>query len=501
MKSAADYADRHLRTFERPPVPSPDAIDDVYLIGICGTGMGALAGLFRQAGYDVRGTDEAAYPPMSTHLAAQDIPVLEGYDPAHLDPPPDLTVVGNACRPTHPEAAAARERGLVQQSFPEALGHFFLGADRQSVVVAGTHGKTTTTGLLVHTLHHAGVDAGFLVGGVMQNTGRSYHLGTDAPFVVEGDEYDSAYFDKRPKFMHYRPTTALVSSVEFDHADIYADGADYRRAFETFVGTVEADGLLALCADAPDVRALAAHTDAPVRTYGLADGADVRATGVRHAPDGYSFTLVVNGTAQTDVHLPLHGRYNLQNALGVALLALHHGLSPAQVADGLATFEGMKRRQEVRGEPGGVLVLDDFAHHPTAVDATIRAVRAAHPDRRLVAVFEPRSNSSRRKIFEGPYGRAFDAADRALLKAPPVRHNDEADAMLDPQAVVQTIADRGTPAATYADVDRLLAALVDTLRPNDVALLMSNGSFDGLPDRLLDALDDARQTGNKAIAG
>ena len=490
MKSAADYADRSLRTFERPPVPPPDAIDDVYLIGICGTGMGALAGLFQQAGYDVRGSDEAAYPPMSTHLAAQDIPVLEGYAPAHLDPPPDLTVVGNACRPTHPEATAAREGGLVQQSFPEALGHFFLGPDRRSIVIAGTHGKTTTTGLLVHTLHHADVDAGFLVGGVMQNTDRSYHLGTDAPFVVEGDEYDSAYFDKRPKFLHYRPTAALVSSVEFDHADIYPDPADYRRAFETFVGTIDANGLLALCADDADVRALAAHTDAPVRTYGLTEDADVRATNVEHTPDGQSFTLVVDGTAATDVRLPLHGRHNLQNALGVALLALHEGLPASQVAAGLSTFAGMKRRQEVRGEPGGVLVLDDFAHHPTAVDATIRAVRAAHPDRCLVAVFEPRSNSSRRKIFEDPYSRAFDAADRAVLKAPPVRHNDEADAMLDPQTVVQTLTERGTPASTYADVDALLPALVDTLRPGDIALLMSNGSFDGLHEQLLDALDE-----------
>jgi UDP-N-acetylmuramate: L-alanyl-gamma-D-glutamyl-meso-diaminopimelate ligase len=491
MKSISDYADSALRTFERPPVPPPDAIDDVYLIGICGTGMGALAGLFQQAGYDVRGADEAAYPPMSTHLAAQGIPVLEGYDPAHLDPPPDLTVVGNACRPAHPEATVAREEGLVQQSFPEALGHFFLAPDRRSIVLAGTHGKTTTTGLLVHTLHTAGVNAGFLVGGVMQNTGRSYALGTDAPFVVEGDEYDSAYFDKRPKFMHYRPDTALVSSVEFDHADIYASADEYRRAFERFVGMLDAnDGLLALCADAPSVRGLAEATSSRVQTYGLCADADVGATRVRTTPEGQAFILTVDGVKRGPMHLPLHGEHNLQNALGVALLARSEGCSPQQIADGFATFNGMKRRQEVRGEPGGVRVLDDFAHHPTAVDATIRAVASAHPDRRLVAVFEPRSNSSRRKIFEDPYGRAFDAADRVFLKAPPVRHNDDLATMLDPAAVVAAIRERGVPAHAFAEVNTLLAALIDALTAGDIALLMSNGSFDGLHEKLLDALTD-----------
>jgi UDP-N-acetylmuramate: L-alanyl-gamma-D-glutamyl-meso-diaminopimelate ligase len=486
--SIDDLPDADLRRFERPAVPPPDAIEDVYLIGICGTGMGALAGLFKQAGYAVRGADDGVYPPMSTHLAAQDIPVLEGYDPAHLDPAPDLTVVGNACTPTHPEAAYAREHELPQQSFPEALAHCFLTEARRPLVVAGTHGKTTTTGLLVHLLRHAGIDPGYLVGGVPQDGGGSYALGADPPFVIEGDEYDSAYFDKRPKFLHYRPHAAVVTSVEFDHADIYDGAADYRGAFEQFVGLLDADGLLALCGDDPAVRALAAHTDAPVRTYGLGPDNDARATDLRATGDGQHFTMHLAGTP-TDVAFPMHGRHNVQNALAAALLAHRNGLSPAQIADGLAAFPGMKRRQEVRGCPGGVLVLDDFAHHPTAVASTLEAVRAAHPERRLVAVFEPRSNSSRRKVFETPYGEAFDAADRVFLKAPPVRHNDDAAAMLDPEVVVQTIRDRGVPADAYDDVDALLPALTDALRPGDVALLMSNGSFDGLPERLLAALD------------
>jgi UDP-N-acetylmuramate: L-alanyl-gamma-D-glutamyl-meso-diaminopimelate ligase len=486
--SIEDLPDAHLRQFDRPPVPSPDAINDVYLIGICGTGMGALAGLFKQAGYDVRGADDGVYPPMSTHLAEQDIPVLEGYDPAHLAPAPDLTVVGNACTPTHPEAAYAREERLVQQSFPEALAHCFLTDARRPLVVAGTHGKTTTTGLLVHLLQHAGLDPGFLVGGVPQDHNGSYALGTDAPFVIEGDEYDSAYFDKRPKFMHYRPQCAVVTSVEFDHADIFENETDYRHAFERFVGLLDADGLLALCGDSPAVRALADHTDATVRTYGLSAHNDVRAANLTATPEGQRFTLHLNGPT-ADVTFPMHGRHNVQNALAAAVLAHREGMPVAEIAEGLSTFKGMKRRQEVRGEPGGVLVLDDFAHHPTAVEATLQAVRGAYPDRRLVAVFEPRSNSSRRKAFETPYGEAFDAADRVFLKAPPVRHNDDAETMLDPDAVVEMIGGRGTPAHTFDDVDTMVPELVDALRPGDVALLMSNGSFDGLHERLLNALD------------
>jgi len=485
--SIEDLPDTHLRRFDRPDVPPPSSLHDIYLIGICGTGMGALAGLFKQAGYDVRGADDGVYPPMSTHLAEQNIPVLEGYDPAHLAPPPDLTVVGNACTPTHPEAAYAREERLPQQSFPEALAHCFLTDARRPLVVTGTHGKTTTTGLLVHLLEQADFDPGCLIGGVRQDGGNSYALGSDPPFVVEGDEYDSAYFDKRPKFMHYRPRHAVVTSVEFDHADIFADAADYRDAFASFVGLLESDGLLALCGDDPDVRALADHTDAPVQTFGYADDSDARATDLRPTPDGQRFRLHLDGRG-VEARLPLHGRHNVQNALAAALLARREGASQSQIVEGLATFEGMKRRQEVRGRPNDVLVLDDFAHHPTAVQATIEAVRAAHPDRRLVAVFEPRSNSSRRKIFEDPYGRAFDAADAAFLKAPPVRHNDDQAPMLAPDAVVRAIQDRGTSAHAFDDVDALLPSLVDTLRPGNVVLLMSNGSFDGLPERLVDDL-------------
>jgi UDP-N-acetylmuramate: L-alanyl-gamma-D-glutamyl-meso-diaminopimelate ligase len=289
--------------------------------------------------------------------------------------------------------------------------------------------------------------------------------------------------------MHYRPQRAIVTSLEFDHADIFENKADYRNAFEDFVGLLPSDGLLALCGDHPAVRALAPHANATVRTYGLEAENDVRATDLSSTAEGTRFTMTL-GDTETDVGLPLHGRHNVQNALAAATLAHAEGLSPTQIAEGLASFAGMKRRQEVRGEPNGILVLDDFAHHPTAVEATLQAVRTAHPNRRLVAVFEPRSNSSRRKLFETAYGEAFDAADAVFLKAPPVRHNDDADAMLDPDAVVGTIRERGVPAQAFAEVDALLPVLSDALRPGDVALLMSNGSFDGLHERLLEALSE-----------
>ncbi len=494
MRRPEDFPDAHLRVFARPELPPPDAIRDVYLIGVCGKGMGALAELFAASGRTVRGSDAAAYPPMSTRLAAAGIAILDGYDAGHLVPPPDLTVVGNAAIPTHVEAAAARERGLVQASFPEALAHVFLAA-RRPVVVAGTHGKTTTTGLMTHVLQEAGLDPGFLVGGVMVGDEATSGLGSGPHFVVEGDEYDAAYFDKRPKMLLYRPQAAVVTSLEFDHADIYDGWTDYRQAFETFAGLVPEDGgHLVLWGDDPNVRALAAHTSARVTLYG--DGADnaVRAANAVAEAGGQRFRIVTDG-GEADAFLPLGGAFNRHNALAVVALALGEGVPLDVAAAALGTFRGMARRQEPKGAPGGVLVVDDFAHHPTAVAATLGAVRERWADRfaaggRLVAVFEPRSNSSRRKTFEGAYGQAFDAADRVFLSAPPLRHNDDVANFLDPEAVARTVEARGTPAAAYPSAEALLPDLVAALRPGDVALVMSNGSFDGLVGRLVAALGE-----------
>ena len=495
LRRLEDFADAALRVFSRPPLPPPAEIRSVYLIGICGKGMGALAELLAEAGYEVRGSDQAAYPPMSTRLAARGITVDEGYDPAHLDPPPDLVVVGNACTPTHPEAAAARERGLVQASLPETLAHLFL-AHRQPAVLAGTPGKTTTTGLLTHVLRESGLDPGFLVGGVMVGEERTSGLGSGPVFCVEGDEYDAAYFDKRPKMVLYRPNRAVVTSLEFDHADIYRDWPEYKRAFHAFAALPPPDGLLVLNGEDREVRKLAKRTWARVRLYGEEGHEpygvtfDVAARGLAAVEGGQTFSLVVRGEAVAEVRLPMGGRYNALNALAVSAIALDSGATPQQVADGLASFRGMKRRQEVIADRGGVLVVDDFAHHPTAVSATIRGVRERWPGRRIVAVFEPRSNSSRRKAFQDPYAAALGTADELFLSTPPLRHNDEPADFLDAEAVAGTVRQRGTEARAYPSADALLPDLLDGLAEGDLALVMSNGSFDGLPARLAEALGE-----------
>lgn len=491
MKDITTLPDAHLRVFERPPVPDPDQPLDIYLIGICGTGMGSLAGLLQQLGHHVRGSDEAAYPPMSVRLAEMGIRVHEGYDADRLRAsPPDLVIVGNACTPTHVEAAYARDNQIPQLSMPETLAHFFLD-HRKSLVVAGTHGKTTTTGLLVHVLRWAQKAPGFMVGGVMLNGNVSYGVGREPYFVVEGDEYDSAYFDKRPKMMHYQPDSAIISSMEFDHADIYDDWSDYREAFRSFAGIVHEDGLLALNGDDPEVRLLSRNARSRVRYYGL-EGTedDVTATNVRSGSGGQRFTLVVDGEEVVEVFFPMSGRHNLLNALAVCTIALDEGIPPEVLAEGISHFRGMKRRQEIRGEVGGVLVIDDFAHHPTAVRETVRAIAERWPERRIVAVFEPRSNSSRRKIFENAYAEAFDAAGAAFLSMPAIRDNDKADDLLDAEAVAARINDSGIPASAHGNADELLPSLLEMLRPGDVALIMSNGGFGNVHYKLMEALQD-----------
>ena len=496
MRDLAALPDAHLRIFDRPAPPQAKDLKDVYLIGVCGKGMGALAELFVQAGYTVVGSDEAAYPPMSTRLDELGVPVIEGYAEENLaSRNPNLVIVGNAATPTHPEAAYAREHEMAQLSFPEAVSEYFI-EDRTSLVVAGTHGKTTTTGMLLHVFTEAGLDPGYLVGGVMTGYGSPCSVGTGNHFIVEGDEYDSAYFDKRPKMLLYKPTSAIITSMEFDHADIYEDWNDYRAAFRRFVGLIPEEGLLALNGDDPEVRALADYARCRVRFFGLeGDDDHVAATKIKVVDGGQRFTLVSHGEELVEIFLPMSGWHNRFDALGVCAIALDEGLTPKQIQEGFASFKGLKRRQEVLGEPGGVVVVDDFAHHPTAVHATVRSLKERWPDRRLVAIFEPRSNSSRRKVFEERYGEAFVEADEVFISVPPLRHNDVASDFLDAEAVATRVREGGVPAQTQPNADALLAPLMDTLQPGDVALIMSNGSFDGLHQKLVGALEErAAQT-------
>jgi UDP-N-acetylmuramate: L-alanyl-gamma-D-glutamyl-meso-diaminopimelate ligase len=492
MKALSDYPDAHLRQFVRPPVPDVASLRSVYLIAICGTGMGSMAAMFREAGFAVSGSDEAVYPPMSERLAELGIPVHIGFDPANLQPHPDLVIVGNACTPTHVEAAYARDNGLPQMSFPEALAHYFI-RDRRSIVVAGTHGKTSTTGLLIHVFQTAGLDPGYLVGGISQTGESGQAVGTRNVFITEGDEYDSAYFDKEPKLFHYRPDVAIVTSVEFDHADIYDGIEDYTAVFERFAAGVSKEGRLIVWGDDPRVKSLARWAVSEVTTYGVGLENGVRAANVVIDSEGQSFDVYSAETLVGRFKVPAWGRHNLLNTLAVVAVSVGEGIDPESINRAFASYQGMKRRQEIRGEVGGITVVDDFAHHPTAVRETILGIRDRWPDRRIVAVFEPRTNSSRRKVFEAPYGRALAGADVVFLSSPPLRYNDDPADFRDAKAVADAVNGAGVRIGVWPSPDELLGPLISEVKTGDVVLIMSNGAVGNLHRRLLDVLAESKR--------
>ncbi len=469
---------------------APQAVNRIHLVGVAGTGMGAFAGMLKAAGYRVTGSDENVYPPMSDMLHEWGIDVFTPYAPVNLDRArPDLVIIGNVIRRVNPEATAVRERRIPQMSFPAALGALIL-TGRHSVVIAGTHGKTTTAALMAHVLVEAGLDPTFLVGGVAANYGANFRLGGGEHVVVEGDEYDTAYFDKGPKFLHYRARTALLTSVEFDHADIFRDLTQYEAAFAQFCASLPADGWLGVSASYPAAVAIAReHSGAPVTTYAANREADWRAENARLEADGARFVIRGPGSAASEIFLPMSGFHNVENATGVYAAARSLGVPHHAIAVGLASFRGVKRRQEPRGEIGGVLVIDDFAHHPTAVRTTIEGVRRRYPGRRLWAVFEPRSNTSRRSIHQAEYAHAFDHADRATIRLPEPHDKVPADQQLDVPRLVSEIQMRGVDSAALDDVDEMVRLVSSESRPGDVILVMSNGAFGGFIPALLASLE------------
>jgi UDP-N-acetylmuramate: L-alanyl-gamma-D-glutamyl-meso-diaminopimelate ligase len=456
--------------------------------------MGSLAGLLKAAGHRVTGSDRAFYPPMGPALARWGVETREGYDPANLDPPPDLVVIGNACRPDHVEARAAIDRGLRYASFPSTLAELFL-SKRRSLVVAGTHGKTTTSTLLAFLLDRAGLDPGMLIGGIPRDFEESFRLGHEGgPFVVEGDEYDSAFFEKSPKLWQYGAESAILTSVEHDHIDIYPDEASYRAAFEGFVDRMPEDGVLVAWAGSPAVRELAARARCRVVFYALAsdDTGDVIPTWMAapYAAQGgvQPFDLFVGGSATRTVMSPLAGLHNVLNATAAIALAAEAAGAPLDALLGaLRIFRGVKRRQELLGVAGGVRVYDDFAHHPTAVKETLRGLRARHPDGALIAAFEPRSATASRRLHQDAYATAFGDADRVLF-APVGREEIAASERLDVGAIARAIREAGIEAAATESHEALLATLLEHATTGDTVVLMSNGDFGGLHDRLLAAL-------------
>ncbi len=469
---------------------SAGEIRHIHLSGICGVGMAPVAVMLKDAGFEVTGSDTAAFPPMSEVLAAAGIQVKEGYGPANLDPRPDLVVIGNALTRNNPEAVAVEEAGIARVSFPEAVERFFLPGKR-SLVVAGTHGKTTTTGMLAHCLAVAGEEPGFLVGGLVRDLGVLARRGTGSWFVVEGDEYDTAYFDKGPKFLHYAPHAAIVTSVEFDHADIYRDVEHVKGSFRKLAELLPDGSPLVGCVDYPHLlEAVRGVGRGRFVGYGEGEGGDWQLGPVTVGEKGTRFAPLYRGRKQAELVVGLVGAMNALNALAVTALWKELGLDEGALAEGLAGYRGAARRQEIIGEAGGVVVIDDFAHHPTAVAASLAAIRERFPTRRIWAAFEPRSNTSRRAVFQQRYTEALAAADCVALGAVYAKPNDplSADEMLSTDRIVADLAAAGTKAWTADGPDEILERLLLEVRDGDVVVAMSNGAFGGLPRRLLAAL-------------
>ncbi len=461
--------------------------------------MGATAGLTASAGHEVRGSDTAIYPPMSEQLAALGVPVMTPYAAANLDWAPDVVVVGNVHGKDHLEVAEAERRGIRLTSFPAWLGEQFL-RERHAVIVSGTHGKTTTTSLLGHILTEAGRDPGMFVGGVPIASGHGWQLGAGAEFVVEGDEYDTAFFDKGSKFLHYHPRTVILTSIELDHVDIFSSFEAVREAFAKMVKLIPSDGLLLVCADSAAAVQVSATAACPVELYGVADDdggerpAHVRwwADSVAQLKSGrVAFDLHRDGERLERFEMLLAGRHNLGNAVAAVAAALSRGVSLPAVVRGLGSFAGVRRRQELRGVASGVTVLDDYAHHPTAVRETLKGLRRRFPRRRLLAIYDPRSATSRRRTFQHEFVEAFALADEVVVGKLFDPSKIPLEERFDPERLALDLHRGGTPASYIPEVPDIVKHVAQRSGPGDVVCVLSSGAFDGIHDRLLDAIGDA----------
>jgi UDP-N-acetylmuramate: L-alanyl-gamma-D-glutamyl-meso-diaminopimelate ligase len=463
----------------------------VHLIGVCGTAMATVAALLKQKGFDVRGSDQDVYPPMSDFLAAEGITTLSGYRAEHITSDLDLVIVGNAISRGNPELEEVLDRKIRYCSLPEAIREHFLWGAR-SIVVAGTHGKTTTTALAGWVLADSGVDPSVLIGGIARNFGEhgsSYRMGQGRDFVIEGDEYDSAFFDKTAKFLKYLPDVAVINNVEFDHADIYADIDAVSLSFRRLVNLVPRKGLTLIGADSPRALALREHAKSRVETFGTSEDTDWQAHDIRSSGGSTVFKVRRRGDIFGEFELPLLGTHNVRNALATLAIATEVGVDHERVRAAFKRFSGVKRRLEIVGKADGVTVYDDFAHHPTAVGETLAGLRASNPAARIWAIFEPRSASSCRRVFQDDFAQAFGGADEVLL-APVFRSTLAEDQRLSIPRLVHDLRHRGRAARETGSIDEIIEIVVREHRPGDLVLIMSNGGFGGIHERLLRALGD-----------
>ncbi len=455
----------------------------IHLIGICGTAMASLAGMLKLRGFDVRGSDTAVYPPMSDFLASLGIPVAQPYAAQNLDSRPDLVIIGNAISRGNPELERVLDERIPFQSLPQLLYDEFLR--RQEVItVAGTHGKTTTTSMLAWIFEVAGHKPSFLVGGIAENFGSSFKLDTGREFIIEGDEYDTAFFDKGPKFLHYFPDAVVLTSVEFDHADIYKDLDSVKTAFKRLVNLVPRRGRLIAWDGASSVDECVARAFCPVERYGFAEESHWRIRSVRYEKEKTRWSVARAGKLWAEFEFTLAGEYNVLNATAAAAMAAASGIEAPRIADALRSFQSVKRRLEVKAEIGGVTIIDDFAHHPTAIAETLKALRMRYNGRRLWAVLEPRSNTLRRNVFHEALAQSLAMADEVVIadifKAEAIPEPER----LDVGEVVLEIRRHGTSARRLPDADAIVAAIVPELRSGDVVALLSNGGFGGIYEKL-----------------
>jgi UDP-N-acetylmuramate: L-alanyl-gamma-D-glutamyl-meso-diaminopimelate ligase len=463
------------------------AVTRIHLIGVCGTAMATLAALLKSKGFDVRGSDQNVYPPMSDFLVEQGITLLQGYKAEHIGADLDLVVVGNAISRGNPELEEVLDRKIRYCSLPEAVrDHFLWGA--RAVVITGTHGKTTTTALTGWLLADGGADPSVLVGGIAENFDGSFRVGGGREFVIEGDEYDSAFFDKTAKFLKYLPDIAVVGNIEYDHADIYADLDAIRLTFQRFVNLIPRRGLLLLGADNADALALRSRAHCRVETFGLSDGVDWQAHDVRAAEMSTSFNVRRRGAPAGAFEVPLVGAYNVRNALAAIAVGAAVGLSIDTMAASLRRFKGVRRRLQHRGTARGVAVYDDFAHHPTAISETLSAVRSAYPTRRLWAIFEPRSATSCRRVFQADFVRALSTADKVVLPAV-FRSTLPEGERLSPEQIVAELETAGVDARYVPKTEDIVETVARDSRDGDIVLVMSNGGFDDIHRKLLAALE------------
>ncbi len=463
----------------------PSEINHIHIMGICGTGMAALAGMLQNEGFTITGSDQNVYPPMSDFLADLGIAVKSGYSKNNLEPRPDLVIVGNVITRINEEAVQLAELAIPYLSFPQALAKFFIDS-RQSLVVTGTHGKTTTCSILASALHHAQLDPTFMIGGIVPQFGGNFRIGEGKYFVAEGDEYDTAFFDKESKFLHYQPRIAVITSIEFDHADIFDDLESIKNSFKKFVKLIPEDGILIANYDDENVREVVSEARCTIQSYGLDNSYTWSLSDIRRENGLTCFTAFQHGEHYADFAIQLPGKHNCLNSLAVAAILHNIGLSSEVIQEGLKTFSGVRRRQEIRGIENGITVIDDFAHHPTAVRETLSALRMAYPDNRLVVVFEPRTNTSRRAIFQKDYITAFDCSDVLCIREPVPLTNVAADNHFSSARLAEDICTlRGRKAMAFPDTDAILSYLDTHLTSGDVVAILSNGGFDNIHNRLI----------------